>query len=252
MLLTYIIADFVSLIEAFLNDATGHMMRSVVGLMNEEYAQDASLFTRRDRRRNALRGFFNGGNVVFGYESRFVQTDGKKERKKLSIVEAEVAIAQRNYEMAELGAGQGPMGTRSIAEWLRVHGYTLRGGHFFHGSIDRILRQPHYPGRYPDHTEDDAGKLPTPEKLISVERPRIIEPEQAARIAALRAKRAPAVTAPRIVKSPTLLTGIAPCGMPGCRSGLTISTGKSGRYSYYKYASKVTAARRAAIARRCR
>ena len=54
------------------------MMRGVVGLMNEKYAQDAAQFTRRDRRRNAQRGFFNGGNVVFGYESRTVQTDGKK------------------------------------------------------------------------------------------------------------------------------------------------------------------------------
>ncbi|GGI83011.1 hypothetical protein GCM10007973_19390 [Polymorphobacter multimanifer] len=231
--------DFVSLTEAFSNDATGQMMRGVVGLMNEKYAQDAAQFTRRDRRRNALRGFFNGGNIVFGYESRTVQTDGKKERKKLFVVDEEAATVRLIYDMAEFGTGAEPMGTRSIAEWLRVHGYTLRGGQFFHSSIDRILTQPHYLGRYPDRTKDDAGKLPTLEDQTYVECPRIIEPEQAARVAALRAKRAPAVTAPRVVNGPTMLTGIAACGMPGCRSGLTISTGKGGRYSYYKCASKV-------------
>jgi site-specific DNA recombinase len=117
--------------------------------------------------------------------------------------------------------------------------YTLRGRPFFHGSIDRILLQEQYTGRYLDNTKDDAGRLPPAETQIEVECPRIIDPDQAARVAALRARRAPAVTAPRIVNSPTLLTGVAACGMPGCAAGLTISTGKGGRYSYYKCAAKV-------------
>lgn len=231
--------EFVSLTEAFSNDATGQMMRGVVGLMNEKYALDAALFTRRDRRRNALRGFFNGGNVPFGYESRTAQIDDKKERKKLLVVEDEAAVVRLIYDMAEFGIGKGPMGTRSIAEWLRLHGYTLRGGPFFHGSIDRLLNLPHYLGGYTDNTKDDAGRLPTPDNRITVACPRIIEPAQAARIATLRAKRAPAVTPPRTVNGPTLLTDVAKCGMQRCTSGLTISTGKGGRYRYYKCASKV-------------
>lgn len=71
-----------SLTEAFGDDATDKMLRGVIGLTNEKYAHDAAVFTRRDRRQNASRGYFNSGNVPYGYESRIVQIDGKKERKK--------------------------------------------------------------------------------------------------------------------------------------------------------------------------
>ena len=53
-------------------------------------------------------------------------------------------------------------------------------------------------------------------------------------MAALRAKRAPKVTAPRVTNGPTLLIGVARCGKPECTSGLTIATGKGGRYACYK------------------
>ena len=228
-----------SLTESFADDATGRMLRGVIGLMNEKYANDAAVFTRRDRRQNAARGFFNGGPVSYGYCSRTVQIDGKKERKRLFIVEDEAAVVRKIYDMAEFGVGAGPMGTRSIAQWLHEHGYTLRGAPFFHGSLDRILSRAQYCGSYEDNTKDDAGRIPEPEHRVQVACPRIIEPEQAARVAALRARRAPVVTAPRIVNSPTLLTGLVACGMPGCSAGLTISTGRSGRYSYYKCGAKV-------------
>ena len=43
--------------------------------------------------------------------------------------------------------------------------------------------------------------------------------------------RSPRRTPPRVVSGPTLLTGLARCG--SCDSGMTIRTGKSGRYRYY-------------------
>lgn len=53
----------VSLTENFGQDANGGMMRSLVAMMNEKYARDASNFTRRDRRGNARKGYYNGGPV---------------------------------------------------------------------------------------------------------------------------------------------------------------------------------------------
>ena len=43
--------------------------------------------------------------------------------------------------------------------------------------------------------------------------------------------RSPKRVPPRVVGNPTLLTGIAKCGT--CGSGMTLRTGKSGRYRYY-------------------
>ena len=42
---------------------------------------------------------------------------------------------------------------------------------------------------------------------------------------------------PRLVSSPTLLTGLLKCGH--CGAGMTLSTGKSGRYKYYKCTNRV-------------
>lgn len=57
--------------------------------------------------------------------------------------------------------------------------------------------------------------------------------DQFDRVAALRTKRAPRNTAPRVVSGPTLLIGLAVCGVAGCGCGMTIHTGKGGRYRYY-------------------
>jgi hypothetical protein len=55
-------------------------------------------------------------------------------------------------------------------------------------------------------------------------------------VQALLKTRSPAVTAPRIVSGPTLLTGICFCA--GCGKAMTLRTGKSGRYRYYTCSTK--------------
>ena len=47
----------------------------------------------------------------------------------------------------------------------------------------------------------------------------------------------PAKMPPRVANSPTLLTGIIKCG--SCGASMTIATGKSGRYRYYKCSRKI-------------
>ena len=71
--------------------------------------------------------------------------------------------------------------------------------------------------------------------------PQIIDPALVGRVAFQRAKAAPRVTPPRITNSPLVLTGIAHCGEKGCSAGLTIRTGKGGRYGYYTCNAKATA-----------
>ena len=43
--------------------------------------------------------------------------------------------------------------------------------------------------------------------------------------------RNPKILPPRVVTGPILLTGIATCA--GCNGGMTLRTGKTGRYRYY-------------------
>lgn len=47
----------------------------------------------------------------------------------------------------------------------------------------------------------------------------------------------PAITPARVVNSPTLLTGLLKCD--NCGAGITLPTGKAGRYRYYKCNTRI-------------
>src|SRR5690606_7446288 len=55
---------------------------------------------------------------------------------------------------------------------------------------------------------------------------------------ARKASRAPSIVPPRIVNSPTLLTGLLKCGC--CGASMTLATGKGGRYRYYKCNTRIS------------
>ncbi|KQM38750.1 recombinase family protein [Sphingomonas sp. Leaf10] len=205
----------------------------MIGLVNEKYANDASIFTARDRRGNAANGYWNGGPVPFGYESRVIVTDGGKGRKKLFTAENDAAVVRLIYDLAEVGLTGRPMGTRAIAAHLSANGYTLRGKPFYHSNVDGILTRQHYGGFYRDRTIDTKGIKPPEAEAIVVTCPQIVASDQIARVAAIRAGAAPSVTPPRITNSPVMLGGIATCGHPECGSGMVLRTGKGGAYRYY-------------------
>src|SRR6266850_7709341 len=66
--------------------------------------------------------------------------------------------------------------------------------------------------------------------------PPIIEAAEFEAVQALLKSRSPALTAPRVVSGPTLLTGI--CFCTACGKGMTLRTGKGGRYRYYTCSTK--------------
>lgn len=202
--------------------------RTITAMMNEEQARDAAILTRKSRRENARQGFYNGGPVPFGYETYVARQDGEKERRKLAIVEAEAAIVREIFDWADIGRGG-----RWIVKQLNEAGRTLRGARFANSNVAGILARAVYTGVYHDRTADDDGITPDVEDAIAVTCPPIITRDQFDRVAAMRATRNPRRMAPHVAAGTTLLTGVARCGMPGCSSGMTIRTGKGGRYTYY-------------------
>ncbi|WBO24578.1 recombinase family protein [Sphingomonas abietis] len=127
-----------------------------------------------------------------------------------------------------------------MVEWLNARGYTLASGaKFSNSNVAGILGRTHYRGHYFDMTLDEQGERAPEESWVRVDCPRIIPDETMDAVAALRATRRPTVTPPRVVNGPTLLTRVARCGL--CGEGMTIRTGKGGRYSYYSCNAKVSA-----------
>ena len=79
--------------------------------------------------------------------------------------------------------------------------------------------------------EAKTGRSKVPEQWIAVAVPQIIPPEDFELVQASLKARNPKRVPPRVVGNPTLLTGIARCAT--CGAGMTLRTGKSGRYRYY-------------------
>ena len=234
----------VSITENFGQGRNKLISQTITALMDEQRAIDDSIYTRKSRRENARKGFFNGGPVPFGYRTFVAQTDGDKRRMKLELVPEEAAIVREIFDWADIGRGG-----RWIVKTLNDRGSTLRGAKFSNGNLAGILGRLAYTGRYFDKTKNDEGQVPDREEWIEVPCPRIISDDQFERVSALRSSRAPTRMPPHQAAGTTLLSGIARCGMPDCGAGMTIGSGTSrSRKKYYYYKCNC----RTNVGQRCR
>lgn len=190
---------------------------------------------------NAAQGFWNGSIPPFGYRTYVAEVRGKKQKKKLELDPAEAPVARLIFDLKLAGDGSsGPMGVKKIAAWLNGRGHQLRGKPFSTGTIYAILTKTTYGGTAYYNTTDSRTREKRPQsEWIAVSVPEIVTPEEFDRVQRLLAQNSPKVTPPRVVSSPTLLTGVARCGA-GCGGGLMLMTGKSGQYRYYTCASRRT------------
>ena len=223
--------------QKFEDSHFGMLHKLLTSWQDQDAIVKASMNTRRGLRGTAEEGFWVGGTVPLGYESRTVEVRSKKEKKKLFLNASEAAIVRMIFDLAEKGLNGIPLGGRAIAEYLNRHGFTRRGKKFYNATVAGILSRLHYLGRFPGNKFDEFGNLLPEEEWTWVDCPQLITQEQFDRVAALREERAPRNTPPRVVSGPTLLIGLAEC--EACGSGMTIRTGKGGRYRYYSCNSKV-------------
>ncbi len=95
-----------------------------------------------------------------------------------------------------------------------------------------------YIGRHRFNTRFWKTRERKPEaEVVEMTVPPIIDTAEFEAVQALLKSRSPALTAPRVVSGPTLLTGICFCA--GCGMAMTLRTGKGGRYRYYTCSTKV-------------
>jgi site-specific DNA recombinase len=98
--------------------------------------------------------------------------------------------------------------------------------------VQILLSDTLYMGEYFTNIRDSKNNCNRPpEEWVKVGVPPIIDAATFERVREKRESRTPARTPPRLTSSPTLLTGLLKCG---CGAGMTLATGKSGLYKYYK------------------
>ncbi len=101
-----------------------------------------------------------------------------------------------------------------------------------------MLSDKAYMGEYVFNKKCMRTNVTKPESdWVRVSIPPIVSKDTFEAVAAKRHQRSPCVTPARLVSSPTLLTGLLKCG--ACGAGMTLATGKGGRYRYYKCNTRI-------------
>ena len=217
------------------DDPMDGMIRQILNLFDEYQSKETAKHVLRAMKENARQGFWNGSQPPFGYRTVPVEVRADVVKKKLEIEPAEAEIVEIVFALYLEGRG-----TRAIATTLNLKGYRYRRGRLFrHSLVHQMLTRTTYIGKhYFNKTECKTRRKKDRSEWIEFESPEIVDPVKFNRVQQLLNQRAPKVTAPRIVNGPTLLTGLAKCA--DCGSGMTLRTGKGGRYRYYTCNSRAT------------
>ena len=224
----------ISITQPTSDDAGGEMMRRIINLFDEHQSKENSKHTSRAMKENARQGFFNGSCPPYGYQAISTDTSGSRgrKRKKLAVNETEAGIVRMTYGLYLNGNEGREMGCKEIAKRLTAKGLLMRGKPWRMQKIQILLSDSLYMGEYFTNIRDSKSKTNRPpEEWVKVPVPAIIDAATFERVRIRREARAPAKMPPRITNSPTLLTGLLKCE---CGASMTVATGKSGLYKYYK------------------
>ena len=230
----------ISITQPIGEDSAGQLTRGMIGLFDEFQSLENSKHTSRAMRENARRGFFNGSSAPFGYCAVATEALGNRGRRKrkLEIDEAEAAVVRRVFELYLEGDGARRMGMKEVAKYLNERGALMRGKTWGIQKVYKVLSSPVYRGEHFYNVIDSrAGKKRPPSEWIAITVDPIIDAETFERARQRREGRRPTAVPPRRLSSPVLLTGLLKCGH--CGSGMTLTTGKGGRYRYYKCTRRV-------------
>lgn len=230
----------ISITQQTSDDPSGEMARKIFSIFDEYQSKENGKHTLRAMKENARQGYFNGSRPTFGYKAVEIETSHKTKKKKRFVIdEQEASIVRKIFDLYLNGYLGQSYGAKQIAVHLNERGLTLRGAIWERNRIHEILSNPTYHGEFIFNKRDARNKKNKPEsEWVRMAVDPIIEKSTFEVVQARKASRAPSVIPPRIVNSPSLLTGLLKCG--GCGAGMTLATGKGGRYRYYKCNTRIS------------
>ena len=224
------------------DDPSGEMIRRIFSVFDEYQSKENGKHTLRAMRENARQGFFNGSRPPVGYRTVEVQLPGNKGRKRQLDVEAtEAVVVNRIFEWYLHGDRGRELGLYGVAARLNEQGILIRGRQWTKGRIYEVLTNRAYIGEHYFNKYEKRGgavrRMKPRQEWVSVKVEPIVAEELFAAVKEKLASRSPERVPPRVVNCPTLLTGLLKCGI--CGAGMTLATGKGGKYRYYKCSNRI-------------
>jgi site-specific DNA recombinase len=231
----------ISITQQTADDPAGQMASQIFSLFDEYSSKENGKHTLRAMQENARRGFFNGSRPCYGYHSVecFMPGDKSKKKKRAEINLDESKVVRSIFDFYLNGHNGKAVGAKEIAQHLNELGITQRGTAWNKSRVHEILANRAYVGEYYFNRRDNKTNSLKPEAewiLLHVEP--IIDPAIFEAVRVRRESRTPAKIPPRVLNSPTLLTGIIKCNI--CGAGMTTATGKGGLYRYYKCNTRIS------------
>ena len=225
--------ELISLNEHTDDSASGQMLEGIIEVMDEFYSRNLAEDTTRGMRKNAERGYQNGGRVPIGYlrESR---GSGESPKKVLVPDPGWAPLVRRIFREALDGSG-----ALSIAQGLNQDQLRTKAGRPW--TNQRVL--------YILKNEVYCGTLVWGRHRTGLLKSRSMEPirnetshdglvsrRDWERTQVIIQQRSPTVMHPRAVSGNYLLSGLIYCGLCGAR--LIGHPAKGGRYHYYTCQTK--------------
>jgi site-specific DNA recombinase len=230
----------VSITQELGDDPMSNMIRQIMALFDEYQSKENAKHTLRAMKENARQGFWNGSLPPIGYRIvEAAEQHGHRTKKILEIDPIQAETVRLIFRLAREGdGGWGPIGVKSITKHLNGAGIRTRdGGRWGLGAVHKVLTRTTYIGRHRFNTKFWKTRERKPDsEIVEMVVPPIIDAAEFEAVQMLPKTRSPALTAPRIVSGPTLLTGICFCA--ACGKAMTLRTGKGGRYRYYTCSTK--------------
>ena len=229
----------VSITQQTSDDPAGEMARRMFSMFDEYQSKENGKHTLRAMKENARQGYFNGSRSSYGFKLEDAGlVAGKGQKKRIVIDDTEAAVVRRVFDIYLNGFNGEEMGSKQIAAQFNARGQTLRGAKWTRTRVHNMLSDTAYMGEYVFNKKQVKTRSSKPEsEWVRVAIDPIVSPEVFRAVAAKRHQRSPEVTPARIVNSPTLLTGLLRCA--NCGAGMTLATGKGGRYRYYKCNTRI-------------
>lgn len=218
--------QIISINENFDDGPTGKLLEGIIESIDEFYSANLSQDTVRGMRENLLRGYWNGGNIPYGYENEFV-VSGKNRKKTLKIVPAEAEVVRKVYRLCLEGYG-----FKEIVKKLNGEDLLRRSGKPWQVSnIAYMLRNETYTGCLVWNEFKHNPRTKTPRITVPNAHPAIIAPEEFAQARAIIRSRSKDFVHPRVVSSKHLLSSLLICKR--CGRSMATCGAKSGKFHYY-------------------
>ena len=224
------------------NDPSGEMIRRIFSVFDEYQSKENGKHTLRAMRENARQGFFNGSRPPLGYRAVEVELPGNKGKKKrLEVDVPESVVVHRVFEMYLHGDRGRDLGVQGIAAHLNDQGLLVRGQLWNKGRVHEVLTHRAYIGEHYFNKYEKRGgavrRVKPRQEWVLIKVEPIVAEDLFTAVQEKLASRSPERIPPRVVNCPTLLTGLLKCG--ACGAGMTLATGKWGKYRYYKCSNRI-------------